>query len=179
MLNRLMERRIEAFERAFRYDASYMREILEASRRAFLKVARLEGLAGHREGVPADVWHAARLVATMHEDCGTCTQLIVDMARNDGVPAPVLAAVVTGADAAMSDAVRLGCRYARAVLARASADELRAEVVRRWGRRGLVSLALGIAGSRLYPTLKYALGHGRSCQAVRVGDASLAVKPAA
>jgi len=178
MLNRLMERRIEAFERAFGYDASYMKEILEASRGAFLKVSRLGALAGHREAVPADVWHAARLVATMHEDCGTCTQLIVDMARKDGVPEPLLGAVVTRADQAMSAEVRLGCRYARAVLARSPADELRAEVVRRWGRRGLVSLALGIAGSRLYPTLKYALGHGRACQSVRVGATSLAVKPA-
>jgi len=173
MLNRLITRRIEAFERAFRYDASYLREILDTSRRAFRRVARLQALAAHREEVPAGPWYAAKLVATMLEDCGPCTQLVADMAAREGVPPPLIAAVVAGREAGMGAEVVLGYRFARAVLARhPEADELRDQVVRRWGRRGLVSLALGIAGSRLYPTLKYALGHGRACSAVRIGGES-------
>lgn len=174
------EKQIASFENAFGYDASYMRDILDASVPAFQKVGPLDALVAHREEVPAEVWHAARLVAAMHEDCGTCAQLLVDMARKESVPEPILGAVVTGAEEAMTDDVRLGCRYTRAVLKREpAADELRAEVVRRWGQRGLVSLALGIAGTRLYPTLKYALGRGSACTNVRVGDTRLAVKHAA
>jgi hypothetical protein len=37
-----------------------------------------------------------------------------------------------------------------------------------FGRRGLVSIALGITASRLYPTLKYALGYGKECRRVMV-----------
>jgi hypothetical protein len=182
MLNRIIERRIEAFERAFGYDASYMKEILGASRRAFARVARLESLAAYRDQVPRDAWYAAKIAATMHEDCGPCTQLVVDMARKEGVPAEVLRAVVTGADEALPAETRLGLRYARAVLAHDEAAEaLRAEVLGRWGQRGLVSLALGMVGSRLYPALKYALGHGRSCRTIRIGDTTLParVRPAA
>jgi hypothetical protein len=177
MLNRLIARRLGAFERAFRYDASYLREILDASRRAFWRVSRLQALAGHREEVPAGPWYAAKLVATMLEDCGPCTQLVADMAEREGVAPPVIGAVVAGREEGMPAEVALGYRFARAVLARhPDADQLRDEVVRRWGRRGLVSLALGITGSRMYPTLKYALGHGRACSAVRIGGESQPVR---
>jgi hypothetical protein len=177
MFKRLVQWRLDAFERAFRYDASYMREILEVSRRAFMRVARLQALAGHREEVPVGPWYAAKLVATLQEDCGPCTQLVADMAVRDEVPPAIVRAVVGGREEAMGEEVLLGYRFARAVLAHhQDADELREQVVRRWGRRGLVSLALGIAGSRLYPTLKYALGHGRSCSAVRVGGESQPVR---
>jgi hypothetical protein len=177
MLNRLIARRLDAFERAFRYDASYMREILSASRRAFWRVARLQGMARHREDVPAGPWYAAKLVATMLEDCGPCTQLVADLAQREGVPAPIVRAVVAGREEEMGTEVALCYRFARAVLGRQpEADDLRDEVVRRWGRRGLVSLALGITASRMYPTLKYALGHGRACSAVRIDGDSQPVR---
>ncbi len=69
----------------------------------------------------------------------------------------------------LSDDVHLGVAFARAVLDHApAADDLREEVLRRWGPRGLASLALGLVGARLYPTLKYALGHGKACQRIEV-----------
>jgi hypothetical protein len=177
MLNRLIGRRLDAFGRAFRYDVTYMREMLEVSRRAFMRVARLQAMAAHREEVPAAPWYAAKLVATMQEDCGPCTQLVADMAQREGVPPAVVRAVVAGRAEAMGAEVLLGYRFARAVLAHdPGADQLRDEVVRRWGRRGLVSLALGIAASRMYPTLKYALGHGRACSAIRIGGESQPVR---
>jgi hypothetical protein len=176
MLNRLIARRLAAFERAFRYDASYLREILDASRRAFRRVARLQAMAAHREEIPAAPWYAAKLVATLQEDCGPCTQLVADMAQREGVPGPIIAAVVAGREEAMGAESALGYRFARAVLDRQpEADAMRDEIVRRWGRRGLVSLALGITGSRMYPTLKYALGHGRACSAIRIGGESHSV----
>jgi hypothetical protein len=49
---------------------------------------------------------------------------------------------------------------------------LRAEVMRRWGRRGLVSLALTMAASRVFPDVKYVLGHGHACTLVRVAGVS-------
>ena len=42
------------------------------------------------------------------------------------------------------------------------------EIVKRWGRRGLISLAFAITASRIYPTVKYALGHGKACMRVIV-----------
>ncbi len=45
---------------------------------------------------------------------------------------------------------------------------MRDEIVRRWGDRGLVAIGLTLTAARMYPTLKYALGHGRSCSRVTV-----------
>jgi hypothetical protein len=53
-------------------------------------------------------------------------------------------------------------RFAETSLRHApEADDLREEALRRYGKRGLVSLAFAMTAARLYPTLRYAMGHGR------------------
>lgn len=80
-----------------------------------------------------------------------------------------LRAVVARDFTAMPDDVVLAVRFAEATLRHApEADDLRAEVLRRFGRRGLVSLAFALTAARLYPTLKYAMGHGRACMRVTI-----------
>jgi hypothetical protein len=93
------------------------------------------------------------------------------MAAAQGVPASELQAIVSGDEAAMGPDARLAWRFARASLARdlETSETLRDEVVRRWGERGLVAIALRLTTARMYPTLKYALGHGQACSRVRVG----------
>jgi hypothetical protein len=60
--------------------------------------------------------------------------------------------------------------FTRATLAHdTAADESREAIVKRWGRRALVSLAFAITAARIYPTVKYALGHGKACMRVVVG----------
>jgi len=64
----------------------------------------------------------------------------------------------------------LAYRFARASLARdlEATDPLRDEIVRRWGDRGLVAIGLALTTARMYPTLKYALGYGKTCSRVLV-----------
>ena len=57
-----------------------------------------------------------------------------------------------------------------------SGDEARAEILRRWGRVGLVSLAYGIVAAQSYPTFKYAIGHGHACVRLRVGGETIAMQ---
>lgn len=169
MLRWLIRRKLAAFEREFGYDMSYARDVLDADLGAFLRFAQVSSVTGWRRDVPAEVCYAVKLVGVLEEDCGPCAQLMVTMALKEGVDRRSIAAVLRGDDAAMSDDVRLGVAFARATLARdAAADALRDEVLRRWGKRGLVSLAFGLVGARVFPTLKYALGHGRACQRVVV-----------
>jgi hypothetical protein len=107
----------------------------------------------------------------MAEDCGPCTQLAVGMALADGCSKTVLANIIAGDDIALPDDARLGVKFARAVLAHSvEADDLRAEIETRWGKRAVVSLAMTITASRLYPTFKYALGFGKACTRVTVGE---------
>jgi hypothetical protein len=82
----------------------------------------------------------------------------------------VLRAIVARDFAAMPYEVALAARYTETALQHApEADDLREEVLRQWGKRGLVSLAFAIVSSLLYPTLKYALGHGRTCTRLTIG----------
>jgi len=92
------------------------------------------------------------------------------MAQRQGVDPAVLRAVVARDFAAMPYEVALAARFAEKTLAHApEANDLREEVLRLWGRRGLVSLAFAITSGRLFPTVKYALGHGHACTRLTIG----------
>jgi hypothetical protein len=180
MLRALLSWRIGRFERAWRYDAGYMRRILAASPITLLRFSMLTSLTRRREA-PAAALAAAGLVGTLAEDCGPCTQISLDMAAKAGVPAVVLRAVLAGDEAAMGADAALAWRFARASLARdlEAADQMREEVVRRWGEKGLVALAMALTSARMYPTVKYALGHGKTCSRVEVAGQPAPVRRAA
>jgi hypothetical protein len=174
MLKRILHNRIAQFERRYDYDMQYAHEILDVDRSEFQRFARAARLVNAHAGVPPAALFAARIAATMSEDCGPCTQLVVRMAEEAKIPDSILRAIVAGEEGSMNDDARLGWRFTHATLAHdASADALREEIVRLWGRQAIVSLALTIAGARIFPTIKYALGHGKTCQRVRVGAAEV------
>src|SRR5262245_46705144 len=169
MLKWLIHRKLSAFEREHEYDASYMHEVLDTDLGAFLKFGRATALGAYRKDVPIDVYLAAALTSSIQADCGPCTQLAVGMALRMGIAAPTIAAIVKRDEAAMSDEVALGARFARTVLARNPAvDVCREEIVQRWGPRALLALTFAVMSAQLYPALKYALGHGKACTRVVV-----------
>jgi len=180
MLNWLLRRRIAAFERDYDYPMGYARELLRISPRALALFGSVTRLAQFHRDVPAEALYAAKLVAAKAEDCGPCTQLAVTMAERAGVAAAEIRAVLAGDVRVMSEATALGFRFAEAVLAHdPAADALRAEIVRRWGELALVSLAFAVSVTRLFPTVKYALGHGVACSRVTVAGSPGSVLRAA
>jgi len=170
MLRWFMQRWIDKFERAWNYDTSYVRELLDADTRALFAFSKVQALGAYRKDVPPAAYCAAGIAGTMSEDCGPCTQLAIDMAQRQGVDPAVLRAIVARDVTAMPYDVALAFRFAEASLDHApQADDLRDEVMRRFGKRGLVSLAFAMTAARIYPTVKYALGHGRACTRVTIG----------
>ena len=173
MIKWFLRRWITTFEQTWNYDAAYMHEVLDADPKALLAFSKVAGVSRYRKDVPPAAYFAAAITGTMAEDCGPCTQLTIDMAARAGVAPSVLRAVVARDFAALPADAALGARFADATLRHAAeADGLRDEVVRRWGKRALVSLAFAVTGARIFPTLKYALGHGRACTRVIVGGES-------
>ena len=177
MLGWFIRRRIAAFERDFGYNMSYARDIYDASPRAFFRFSKIQSISSYRENVPKEAWYAAKLVATLTEDCGPCTQLVVKMAERDGVSAPAIRAVLMGDEQAMPSDATLGFRFAQSVVRRdiAESDRLRHEIAKRWGKKAVVSLALTIASARVFPSVKYALGHGHACTKVSLAGNEVAV----
>lgn len=175
MLKAYLARWIDGFEKTYDYDASYMRHVLRASPASLMKFA-VGARAADVKAAPPEALVAAGLVGTMAEDCGPCTQVGVDIALANGLDPAVLRAVLAGDEAGMGETAALAYRFARASLARdmAACDPLRDEIVRRWGDKALVAISLSIVAARMYPTLKYALGYGKACSKVTVGDESVA-----
>lgn len=177
MIRWFLRRQIAAFEHTWNYDASYMREVLDADPRALITFSKVVGLGEYRKDVPLAPHYAAGIVAVMAEDCGPCTQVAINMAEREGVDPAILRAIVARDLTAMPYDVALAVRFSEASLRRAAeVDDLRDEVIRKWGKRGLISLAFAMVAARLYPTLKYALGHGKSCTRLRIGGETLAVR---
>jgi hypothetical protein len=174
MISWVLRRWIGKFERDWQYDAGYLRDMVDASPRAAWLFSRVTALGQFRRDVPIEAWCAAGITAVRHEDCGPCTQLAVRIAERAGVSPDVLRAVLADDPRAMSPDAALAWRFTRATLAHdAAADDYREVIVERWGRRALVSLAFAITAARLYPTVKYALGHGKACTRVVVGGTAV------
>lgn len=171
MIKHILHSLVKKFEDRYQYDCAYQHEILDtAGTAAFLKFAWVQGLSGHCSDLPREAWYAARVEAMLFEDCGPCTQLNIKMADEAGVAAEVVKAVVTRDDEALAPDTRLAVRFVRAVSERSiEAEELREEVRKRFGPKGLVTLAYVVTSSKLYPALKYSLGHGQECRRLQVG----------
>lgn len=169
LVSAVMHRRINAFEKAFDYDASYAHFLVDVDTEAAQAFNEMTLQARYRKDIPPELYYAATLPAFMAEDCGPCTQLSLTLAAYEGVSADIRRAIVTGDRKAMPADVRLAHDYARATLDHApEAMELREEIVKRYGRRALVSLAMGMILARTYPTMKYATGFGEHCMRVVV-----------
>lgn len=175
MLRAYLSRWIDGFETRYAYDASYMRAVLRTSPASLMKFA-FGTRAADVKAAPPEALIAAGLVGTMAEDCGPCTQIACDIAVENGVDPAVLRAILAGDEAAMGETAALAYRFARASLARdlMACDPLRDEIVRRWGEKALVAIGLALTASRMYPTLKYALGYGKACSKVTVGGEAVA-----
>jgi len=175
MLKWLMRKGLASFERKWNYDASYMHELIDADPMAAWKFSKAAGIGTYRKNVPLAAWTAAAITAVRHEDCGPCTQLGVSMAEKSGVDPKVLRAILAEDAAAMPDDVALAWRFTRAALDHDPVvDEYRQEIIRRWGPRAVISLAFAMVASRIYPTVKYAMGHGQTCARVVVDGTPIA-----
>jgi hypothetical protein len=175
MLKWYVKRQLEKFGRRWGYDTGYVREIVdEAGVGAVMPLQALGKLGAYRKSVPPDTYAGATLTAGKAADCGPCLQLGVTMAEASGVKPQTIRAILERDYAELSKEALLGVELALGTIARdGSGEEARAEILRRWGRAGLVSLAYGIVTAQAYPTFKYAIGHGHACQRLHVGGETI------
>ena len=164
-----LERQIAGFEKAWSYDASYMRNLLRAGPEVLIKFQGLASIVDAK-AAPREALFAAQALGVLDGDCEPCVQVGVDIALAGGLEVGVVRAILTGDEAAMGEDARLAYRFARASLAKdvAGLEPYRREILARWGDGGLTAVALSIMVGRMYPTLKYPLGYGHPCVSVTV-----------
>ena len=169
MITTIVDRVIDRQEEQIGESMDYLRDIARASVPAFLKFGLFAPLAAHRSAASAEALAVVRLVATRHEDCGPCLQTCVRYALRDGVDAGVVRAVIAGQPERLPEHLARLYRFAEAVItASPEATALSQQTAEELGQKALVDLALAIAGVRVFPTVKRALGYAKSCSLVRV-----------
>lgn len=176
MLKWFVKRQLARFGERWGYDTGYMQEIVdEAGVDAVMPMQGLQKLGGYRKA-PLDAYYGAALTAGKAADCGPCLQLGVKMAEAEGMKPATIRAILERDYVNCSKETLLGVELALGTIARdGTGEEARAEILRRWGRAGLVSLAYAIVAAQSYPAFKYAIGHGHACVRVKVGGETVAM----
>jgi len=175
MIRSLLNRMLGAFERRWNYDATYLKRIAAASPSAAIRFQLSHHPKPSADLMPLEIYHTARLAAVLHEDCGPCTQLMLDMALEDGVPEHVLKALIEGRPQDAGPEIAMVWDYVADVSRGENAEEPAARISERWSERGLVVLLFAAAEARTYPFLKRGLGLARECTRLQVGKAQVTV----
>lgn len=169
MLQALILRKLDSLEKELGESIEYMRYVAKSSKRLLFKFMKFGAFAQHRKAMPKTPYFVACAVAAREEDCGPCVQILMNMARKEGVPAAPLQAVLDRRPEDLPDELADVYRFAEAVVAATwDEGEYRERIRERYGDEGLIELAYGIASSRVFPTVKRALGYAQSCSRVVV-----------
>jgi len=168
MFTWLADKSITAFENHYGYDATYMHNLLETAPGAYRRFSKVIPMATHQNKIPADAFYIAKIAAMLSEDCGSCLQLAVKMALEARIARVVIQAALDGGGELPPHLYDV-YNFAMAVAQNKPLDDaLAARVKHRYGPEGVAELALGIAGARIFPTIKRALGYNKSCSMVRI-----------
>ena len=180
MLNYIVERGLRAAEQRLGVSFDYARAMHRASPTSTWTMLKLQKIGRFRKACPPAAAHAAHIAAALCEDCGPCVQIAVNLAREDGVPAETLRALIdrrfATVDAGTADAFLFGEAVAKSDPA---ANELRERLQARYGEKAIVDLAIGIAIARTWPAMKRAMGHAQCCQRVVIDGVTTPVLHAA
>ncbi len=148
-------------------ESEYMHEIAGASGHALEKFKHFMPVTMHRHAAPADLFHMARIGATLVEDCGPCAITAAEGALRDGVDRELINAALSAnpPQGEHTQAFVFG-----AAIAKQSPDAaiLGAAIEANWGREVRLELAMTAATVRAYPAMKRGLGLTRSCSMTRL-----------
>jgi hypothetical protein len=153
---------LQEFGRHYDYDVSYLEALMDASPEAFLAFEAAMPMARVRKEAPLEALLIAKLAAIRAQDCGPCTVLSIKMAREAGFTEDLIREVLRGEG--LTEEQRDIYDYARAVALNEDMDPaLLPRLQRRLGPAVVAELAVNILATKLYPTMKRALGFEKSC----------------
>lgn len=158
---------VGAVERLSPGEAAYVRELASAPGHLLEKFKHLMPVTQHRHVAPPDLFHMARIGATLVEDCGPCALTAAAGALADGVPRERVNAAL--ASSPPSGELATAFRFGEAI-SRQSPDafSLGDEIEAAFGRAVRLELAVAAATVRVYPSMKRGLGLSRACSLTRL-----------
>jgi hypothetical protein len=148
-------------------ESEYFHEVAGAPGHAFEKLQNFMPVTMHRYVAPADLFHVARIGATLAEDCGPCALTAAQGALADGVDRDLINAVLSASppEGDLTTAFVFGAAIAKqSAEAFALGDAIEAE----HGRDVRLELAMTAATVRAYPAMKRGLGLSKACAVTRL-----------
>lgn len=168
MIRWLFRRKINDAEKFLGVPAEDARYILRYSVKALIAYSGLQKVSRYHGTLPAEVYYAAKFGAYRQEDCGSCLQITVNLARKDGVATERIRDLLDGRVEALPEPLREVFQFAEQQANRVDNPELRERLRQRYGDHGLITLALAITSAGTYPTMKRVLGFTTTCSKVQV-----------
>jgi hypothetical protein len=146
-------------------ESAYFHEIAGAPGRAFEKMVHFMPATMHRHEASADLFHMARIGATLIEDCGPCALTAAQGALSDGVARDLVntALAASPPEGDLKTAFDFGQAIA---LHLPEAVTLGDTIEARFSRTVRLELAMTAATVRAYPAMKRGLGLGKPCAMV-------------
>jgi len=146
-------------------ESAYVREIADAPGHAFEKFANFIPVTNHRWETPNDLFHMARIGATMIEDCGPCAHTAAQNALSDGVNRDAINLALAGTPP--QGDLKTAFDFGQAIALHAEdATTLGDAIETKFGRAVRLELAMTSATVRAYPAMKRGLGLGKPCAMV-------------
>jgi hypothetical protein len=158
---------LAAVDRHAPEENQYFREIAAAPGGAFEKLKHFMPVTMHRHAAPADLFHMARIGATLVEDCGPCAMTAAHGALQDGVDRDLVNAALAAdpPEGSLKTAFVFGAAIAQqSTDALSLGDAIEAE----FGRIVRLELAMTAATVRAYPAMKRGLGLTTACSLTRL-----------
>jgi hypothetical protein len=149
-------------------DSDYVDEIAAAPGHALDRYLGFVAATAHRHAAPADLFHAARIGATMAEDCGSCTMICARAALADGLDRATINLMLGGGKGLTPD-LATAFAFGQAIASQSVEAAALGDVIEAGhGRVVRLELAMAAALVRGYPALKRGLGLSQSCAATRL-----------
>lgn len=144
-------------------ESEYMQEVADAPGHVFEKMMHFAPAALHRHEAPSNIFHAARIGATLAEDCGPCAITAANGALADGVARDKVNLILNDKEG-LSEDEALAFEFGQAIATQsADAFELGDQIEAKHSRNVRFELAMTAAIVRSYPAMKRGLGLTRSC----------------
>ncbi len=148
-------------------ESAYFREMARAPGHAFEKLMHFMPSTMHRHDAPADLFHMARIGATLVEDCGPCAMTAAEGALRDGVDHDLVNAALVGTPP--EGDLRSGFEFGQSIARQGvEAFNLGDLIEAKYGRTVRLELAMAAATVRAYPAMKRGLGLSQSCSITKL-----------
>ena len=160
-----MKARLAKEEKNLGESVDWARYLVDKALGVFFKYVLAIPLFSQWKYSPAEAISISRLITVLKEDCGSCVQIEINMAKRRNVSQALIQCVLQKDYQKLDDKYQRVAHFTEAVInCTGNEKELGDRVKEAFGEKAFLEISLAIATSRFYPTIKRALGYSTQCK---------------